>query len=145
MIDRLDDPLFNINAETDYRELAGLMLLLNVALGDAASTEVTAETSKDFDADVDELTVSMKSMYTRVMPQSHGIHVSRIEAKSAMEMIRDRLVYQLRTKKPPKIADMIPADEEDPSLPKQQTFMKDFLRQRKMDKAMPSIETETMA
>ncbi|KAJ4386654.1 hypothetical protein N0V93_009552 [Gnomoniopsis smithogilvyi] len=145
IIDRLDDPQFTISAETDYRELAGLMLLLNIALGDAASAKVTPEMCKDFDADVDELTASMKSMYTRVMPQSHGIHVSRIEAKSAMEMIRDRLVYQLRTKKKPRIADMIPADEEDPSLPKQQMFMKGFLQQRKMDKAMPSIETEMMA
>lgn len=145
VIDRLDDPHFTINAETDYRELAALMLLLNIALGDASSTEITPEMSKDFDADVDELTASMKSMYTRVMPQSHGIHVSRIEAKSAMELIRDRLVYQLRTKKKPKIADLIPTEEEDPSLPQQQMFMKGFLRQRKMDKAVPSIETEMMA
>lgn len=145
VIDRLDDAQFTINAETDYREIAGLMLLLNIALGDAASTRVTPETSKDFDADVDELTASMKSMSTRVMPQSHGIHVSRIEAKSAMEMVRDRLVYQLRTKKKPKISDMIPADEEDASLPKQQMFMKGFLHQRKIDNPMPSIETEMMA
>lgn len=145
VIDRLDDPQFTINAETDYRELAALMLLLNIALGDASSTEITPEMSKDFDADVDELTASMKSMYTRVMPQSHGIHVSRIEAKSAMELIRDRLVYQLRTKKKPKIADLIPTEEEDPSLPQQQLFMKGFLQQRKMDKAVPSIETEMVA
>lgn len=148
VIDRLDDPHFTINSETDYRELAALMLLLNVALGDANSTEITPELSKDFDADVDELTASMKSMYTRVMPQSHGIHVSRIEAKSAMEMIRDRLVFQVRTRKRPRIADIIPVEEraaEDTSLPKQQMFIKGFLRQKNMDKAMPSIETEMMA
>lgn len=140
VIDRLDDPHFTINAETDYQELAALMLLLNIAMGDAASNKITRESSKDFDAEVDELTASMKSMYTRVMPQSQGIHVSRIEAKSALEMIRDRLVYQLRTTRKPKIADILPG-EEDTSLPQQQMFMKGFLRRKNMDKAMPSIET----
>lgn len=162
VIDRLEDDEFQLNAETDFKELQALMMMLNVALGDASryrvsnpltttsavtgglDREVDWELSRDFDAEVDELAESMKSMMTRVAPLSKGIHVSRIEAKNAMELIRERLLYQVRIRPVPKIK-MLGAydreEEEDTSLPKQQNFMKSFLF-KKGTKAMATRDME---
>lgn len=156
VIDRIEDKPFIINAHTDYRELSALMMMLDIALGDASKQRIvtTPELSKDFDAQVDELAEGLKSMLTRVAPQNKGIHVSRIEAKSAMEMIRERLLYQVRSKKKPKIQGIRLDDtEEDASVPKQQEFMKGFFL-KKGKKAVgfqgkemvrTSIETEMVA
>lgn len=132
IIDRLEEDEFQLNMETDYKELHALMMMLNVALGDASGHRVpTAGLIKDFDAEVDELAESMKSMLTRVAPLNKGIHVSRIEAKNAMELIRERLLYQLRIKPVPKIK-MFEMDEveDDASLLRQQEFMKGLFLKR---------------
>lgn len=155
MIDRLEENPFIINAKTDYRELHALIMLLNIALGDASSQQIATnpESCQDFDAEVDELAEGIKSMLTRVAPQNKGIHVTRIEAKSAMEMLRERLLFQVRTKPKPKIQGIrLDEPEEDINMPRQQDFMKGFFlkKGKKMaglddELVRPSIETETVA
>lgn len=148
VIESLQRKDFVINSETDYDELHALMMLLNTALGDASKQQhvTTPEESQQFDALVDELAEGMRNMLTRVAPQNKGIHVSRIEAKSAMEMIRERLLYQVRTKKKPKIQGIRLDDHnEAEAMLKQQEFMNDFFnkdrtRFKNDDKPMPSIE-----
>lgn len=148
VVDRLEDTPFMINTHTNYTELHALMMTLNIALGDASRSQIatTPEASRDFDAQVDELAEGIKSMLTRIAPQSKGIHVQRIDAKSAMEVIRERLLYQVRTRQKPKIQGIrLDEPEEDYSVPKQQDFMKGyFLKKGKKDVVRPSIETETM-
>lgn len=164
VIDRLEEDEFQLNAETDFKELHALMMLLNVALGDASKDRVlsplianTLEGRErervlmaEFDAEVDELAESMKSMVTRVAPLSKGVHEWRIETKNAMELIRERLVYQVRIKPVPKIK-MFGDDGEDVgSHVKQQDFMKGFFLKKGKNKmatpASPSPEIEmTMA
>lgn len=147
VMSRIEGKEFNtINAETDYRELTARVMLLNIALGDASRHQVAhaPDESRDFDEQVDKLAEALKTMLTRVAPQNKGIHVSRIEAKSAMEMVRERLLYQVRSKKKPKILGIrLDEPEEDTSLPKQQHFLEGFLA--KKDRARPSIETEMVA
>lgn len=163
VIDRLEEDEFQLNAETNFKELHALLMMLNVALGDASKHRVPVplinppnltgdrerELSGDFDAEVDELAESMKSMMTRVAPLSKGIHVSRIEAKNAMELIRERLLYQVRIRPIPKInifEKMKKEDEDDKSLPKQQDFMKSFFyRKGVKGTAAAGTETTTMA
>lgn len=132
VIDRLEEAdEFQINQDTDYHEFEALMMMLNAALGDASRQDDRAERSTvSFDAEVDELAEGLKSMLTRVAPLNRGLHVSRIEAKNAMELIRERLLYQVRIKAVPKknIFGLQVDAEEDASLPKQRDFMKGFLK-----------------
>lgn len=144
VIDRLEEAdEFQINQDTDYHEFEALMMMLNAALGDASRYDDRAERSAvSFDAEVDELAEGLKSMLTRVAPLNRGLHVSRIEAKNAMELIRERLLYQVRIKAVPKknIFGLQEDVEDDTSLPKQRDFMKGFL---KKGKGGPGVNIET--
>lgn len=140
VVDRLEEDEFQLNAETDFSELKALLLLLNIALGDASkhrvSIPLTVTTSaltgdqqlcQNFDFEVDELAKSMQNMAARVAPLSKGIHVPRIEAKNAMELIRERLLYQVRIRPLHKYQTFADDDNDnDISLPKQQSFMREF-------------------
>lgn len=130
----------------DFREFAASMLLLNIALGDAArqATAVAPASGQQFDAEVDELAASVKAMSARVNVVGDGIRVSRIEAKNALDIIYDRLIFQLRTKPVRSRLGIDSDDTEDSSLPNQQAFMEKFFK-RKMDRARPSVETEGIA
>lgn len=132
VIDRLEEAdEFQINQDTDYHEFEALMMMLNAALGDASRQDDRAERSAvNFDAEVDELAEGLKSMLTRVEPLNRGLHVSRIEAKNSMELLRERLLYQVRIKAVPKkkIFGFQEDAEEDMSLPKQRDFIKGFLK-----------------
>lgn len=130
----------------DFREFAASMLLLNIALGDAArqTTVVAPASGEQFDAEVDELAASVKAMSARVNVVGDGIRVSRIEAKNALDIIYDRLIFQLRTKPVRSRLGIDSDDTEDSSLPNQQAFMEKFFK-RKMDRARPSVETEGIA
>lgn len=134
VIDRLEEAdEFQINQGTDYHEFEALMMMLNAALGDASRQHDRAEKSAvSFDAEVDELAEGLKTMLTRVAPLNRGLHVSRIEAKNAMELLRERLLYQVRIKPIPKknIFGVHEDVEEDMSLPKQRDFMKGFLKKK---------------
>lgn len=160
VIDRLEEDEFQLNAETNFKELHALLMMLNVALGDASKHRVPIadpanlmgdrerELSGDFDAEVDELAESMKSMMTRVAPLSKGIHVTRIEAKNAMELIRERLLYQVRIKPVPKInifEKKRKEDEEDKSLSAQQNYMKGFFKKGAKGTTAAGTGTTTMA
>ncbi|KAG6367273.1 hypothetical protein INS49_001460 [Diaporthe citri] len=144
VIDRLEEAdEFQINQDTDYHEFEALMMMLNAALGDASRQDDRAERSAvSFDAEVDELAEGLKSMLTRVAPLNRGLHVSRIEAKNAMELIRERLLYQVRIKAVPKknIFGLQDDAEEDASLPKQRDFMKGFLKKNNRG---PGVKIET--
>lgn len=147
IIDRLEGDEFQINQNTDYQELGALMMMLNAALGDASKrAETTEKSTSSFDAEVDELAEGLKSMLTRVAPLNKGIHVSRIEAKNAMELIRERLLYQVRIKNVPKIRIFGKLEDEDTSVPRQRDFMKGFLSKKKRESSVKSesdvFETE---
>ncbi|KAK7729854.1 hypothetical protein SLS53_009152 [Cytospora paraplurivora] len=138
IIDRLEGDEFQIDQNTDYQELGALIMMLNVALGDASKQAgVTEKSAINFDAEVDELAERFKSMLSRVALLNKGIIVSRIEAKNAMELIRERLLYQVRIKSIPKLGTFGKVDDEDTSLPRQKDFMKGFLLRKKQE---PSVK-----
>lgn len=148
VIDRLEEAdEFQINQDTDYHEFEALMMMLNAALGDASRQDDRAERSAvSFDAEVDELAEGLKSMLTRVAPLNRGLHVSRIEAKNAMELIRERLLYQVRIKAVPKknIFGLQDDAEENASLPKQRDFMKGFLKKNNRGSGVKLETTDTV-
>lgn len=148
VIDRLEEAdEFQINQDTDYHEFEALMMMLNAALGDASRRDDRAERSAvSFDAEVDELAEGLKSMLTRVVPLNRGLHVSRIEAKNAMELIRERLLYQVRIKAVPKenIFGLQDDAEEDASLPKQRDFMKGFLKKKNIGSGVKIENADTV-
>ncbi|KAL1876223.1 hypothetical protein Daus18300_002851 [Diaporthe australafricana] len=143
IIDRLEEAdEFQINQNTDYLEFEALMMMLNVALGEASRHDDRTEKSAvNFDAEVDELADGLKSMLTRVAPLNRGLHVSRIEAKNAMELIRERLLYQVRIKAVPKIGIFgIQEDAEETSLPKQRDFMKEFFLKKEKKESSINVD-----
>lgn len=143
VIDRLEGDEFQIDQNTDYQELGALIMMLNVALGDASKQAgMTVKSAINFDAEVDELAEGFKSMLTRVAPLNKGIIVSRIEAKNAMELIRERLLYQVRIKSVPKIGVFGKVGDEDTALPRQKDFMKSFLLRKKQGS---SVKAESAA
>lgn len=144
VIDRLEEAdEFQINRDTDFHEFEAMMMMLNAALGDASRHDDRTEKSAvSFDAEVDELAEGLKSMLTRVAPLNRGLHVSRIEAKNAMELIRERLLYQVRIKAVPKIGIFgTQEDAEEASLPKQMDFMKGFLLKKEKKESSIIVET----
>lgn len=153
IIDRLEEDEFVINRQTNYIELTALIMMLSTALGDASRDAVatTPERSHDFDTEVDELADGMMSMLTRVLPQSHGIRVECMEARTAMEMVRERLLYQVRTRKKPRITGILLHEKgsgEARYLPQQQGFMKGFLKKGKAgggDMGKAGVKRELMA
>lgn len=145
VIDRLDDPAYIFDPrdpKMDFGDFAASMLLLNIALGDAAKqqTVVAPDSGKEFDFEVDELAKNMKAMFSRVQVVEGGIRVERIEAKNALTMVCERLLYQIRTRPFREQRGIAKMNTDDSYLPKQKSFMETFLK-KKVDKARPSVET----
>lgn len=98
---RLEDPDFDAKPQTDYLELAALVLLLDVAVDDGQSTKLNLrdpEIEKTFNKDVDELVASIKEIMTSI-GNPGAAFISRIEAKEALELISQRIADTVRTKK----------------------------------------------
>lgn len=145
IIDRLNDDDLSFDAKSDFQELYARMMLLNVALDDGSRGLVkTSKASTNFDDEVDELADMIKHMLARIAPQQRGIHTSRIEAKDALSLIHEKLLWSTRTRARPKksIMGLDDESEEDADLPKQQDFMKSFLKRKtpKIEAQAPEIE-----
>jgi hypothetical protein len=103
-IRRLDDPDFDTNPQTDYRELAALILLLDVAIDDGRSmnldlTDTVAE--KKFDENIEDFGATIKDIM-RSIGNPGAAFISRIEAKEVLELVSQRVSDTLRSKPKPK-------------------------------------------
>ena len=105
VIHRLFAPEFEITKQTDYRELAALITLLDIAVDDGRSVDLdltNAETAKRFDKHVDELGDEVRN-YMRDIGNPGAAFISRIEAKEVMECVSQRVSGTLRSRPMPKI------------------------------------------
>lgn len=104
-LDRLDDHEFDTGAETDYRELAALISLLDIALDDGRSLGLDlkdAETADRFDKNVDDLAGIIKGIMNSI-GNPGAAFISRIEAKEVLELVCQRISDTLRSKPKAKI------------------------------------------
>ncbi|KAF4635782.1 hypothetical protein G7Y89_g2304 [Cudoniella acicularis] len=105
IIERLDDPAFDANSQTDYRELAALVSILDIAVDDARTPNLDLtdkDTARDFDESVDLLVAIIKDVM-RSIGNPGAAFISRIEAKEALELVSQRISDTLRSRPKPKL------------------------------------------
>ncbi|KAI0172487.1 hypothetical protein GGR52DRAFT_544823 [Hypoxylon sp. FL1284] len=140
---RLDSADFSIGPSTDYEALRALVTLLDVVLGNldfvaqkhfssTPSTTAPAERSaadRSFDAAVDGLARRLKALHDKILDSTL---LSRKVAKASIDLVAKRLTYAVRTRPPPKtsIFDAEPRRPDDPGLPRQRDFMKNWARKK---------------
>jgi hypothetical protein len=103
-IERLDAPAFDANSETDYRELAALILLLDIAVDDARSLSLDLadrRTEGQFDEDIEAFAASIKDIIRNIGIPGPGF-ISKIEAKEVLELVSQRIADTLRSRPKPK-------------------------------------------
>jgi hypothetical protein len=118
-MDRLEEPVFDINDKTDYQQLAALVLLLDVAVDDGRNEylDLTSRSAAEsFDQDVDDLVMTIKDV-VKGIGSPGAAFISRIEAKEALELVSQRIADTLRSRPKPKksVFDGIHLKEEDHS------------------------------
>lgn len=133
---RLQSSQFKIRSNTDYVELRALILLLDMTIDSGFESDVTDPLQHDitrnsFDVEIDKIVDLLKEL-ARSINDAGMKSIFPMEAKLAMEWVRERLTYTVRSKPVPKISiyDIPGQPMPDPSLPKQQNYMKHFLQGR---------------
>ena len=127
-IERLEDRSFDATPQTDYRELAALTSLLDIALDDARSTGLDLSDKKiaeQFDDKVDTLATSIKGIIQSIGTPGAAF-ISKIEAKENLLLVSQRIGDTVRSR--PK--------------PKRSVFVTDEKRQERMDSWVVKKEKE---
>lgn len=104
-MNRLDDRDFDTDPQTDYRELAALISLLDVAVDDGRSLDLdlkATKTAKLFDKNIEEFAGIIKGIMNSI-GNPGAAFISRIEAKEVMELVSQRISDTLRSKPKAKI------------------------------------------
>lgn len=99
-IKRLDDPAFDTNAKTDYRELTALILLLDIAVDDGRSMNLDLSDKAieaKFDEKIEMFGATIKNIM-RSIGNPGAAFISRIEAKEVLELVSQRISDTLRSK-----------------------------------------------
>jgi hypothetical protein len=128
IVNRLDGEDFAVTAKTDFVELRASILLLNMAVDDGSFVATSdPEDEKAFNADVDALATRLGEIWRRI--NDSGMKLDRTKAKSVIEWVQQRMSHSVRTRKQLKksIFDTVNRDDDDPSLPQQQNYMRTFL------------------
>ncbi|KAF9768410.1 hypothetical protein IL306_014308 [Fusarium sp. DS 682] len=128
VIELLDHEDFFVGPKTDFAELQANIILLNIVVDDGSFTPSDdPEKEKQFNRDVDELATRLRDIWRKI--NDAGMKLARTEAKSVIEWVQQRLALSVRTRRKVKrsIFDL-PGEKEDPFLPKQQNYMKNFLK-----------------
>ncbi|KAF4345971.1 hypothetical protein FBEOM_114 [Fusarium beomiforme] len=128
VIELLDHEHFFVGPKTDFAELQANIILLNIVVDDGSFTPSDdPEKEKQFNRDVDELATRLRDIWRKI--NDAGMKLARAEAKSVIEWVQQRLALSVRTRRKVKrsIFDL-PVEKEDPFLPKQQKYMKNFLK-----------------
>jgi hypothetical protein len=128
IIDLLDHEDFFVGPQTDFTELQANILLLNIAVDDGSFIPSDdPEKEKQFNSDIDALAVRLREIWRKI--NDAGMKLARTEAKSVIEWVQQRLAHSVRTRhKAKKNIFDLSGQREDPLLPKQQDYMKNFLR-----------------
>jgi hypothetical protein len=103
-MDRLRGPAFYINSKTDWREVAALIALLDIAVDDGRSTKIDLTdkaTEARFNQNVDDLCVMIRDIMKGV-GSAGAAFVSRLRAKDSLELVSQRISDTVRTKPKPR-------------------------------------------
>ncbi|KAH7316439.1 hypothetical protein B0I35DRAFT_354212 [Stachybotrys elegans] len=128
LTDRLLQDDFAVNVKTDFAELKARVIQLDVCIDDGShSASDDPSDEKMFNEQVDELATALRDIWRKI--NDAGMKLARTEAKSVIEWVQQRLTHSVRTKRKAKrsIFDL-PGQKADPFLPRQQDFMKRFVK-----------------
>jgi hypothetical protein len=127
---RLDAPHFRVTADTDYRQLAAYIALLDIGMGSGHSSSlplVDAEAEQEFNRRVDVLVARVYIIWSHISDAGASF-MSRMDAKEVLENFRHRLSYSVRTvqkrRKGAFDTNSDPVHEQE----KQSAFMKKFFK-----------------
>ncbi|RSL47939.1 hypothetical protein CEP53_009739 [Fusarium sp. AF-6] len=128
IIDRLEEDDFSVGPKTDFAELQANIILLNIAVDDGSFASADdPDAVKEFNSEIDELTVQLRGIWRKI--NDAGMKLARTEAKSVIEWVQQRIAHSVRTRRKAKKSVFdLPDQREDPFLPQQQNYMKNFLR-----------------
>lgn len=103
-MDRLEDNVFTTGQRTDYRELAALSSLLDVAVDDGRSNDLDLSdkaVEKKYNEDVEELSTMVKDIM-RSIGNPGAAFISKIEAKERLDLLSQRIADGIRSKPKPR-------------------------------------------
>lgn len=128
LIDRLEEDDFVVTPRTDFAELQADIILLDIAVDDGSfAPSDDRDSEKQFNAEIDELADKLREIWRKI--NDAGMKLSRTEAKGVIEWVQQRLSHSVRTRKKVKKSVFdIGRKQENPFLPRQQDYMKKFLR-----------------
>ncbi|MCJ1355714.1 MAG: hypothetical protein MMC33_005706 [Icmadophila ericetorum] len=99
----LEKSRFAISATANYPRLTAMISILDIGIGDGnpPNPEMGPKAEELFNHKVDYLADSVKSMFTRII-DTGASHMLRTQAKDALELLRYRLTWAVRTKPKPR-------------------------------------------
>ena len=127
IINCLNRPDFSVTTDTSFDELRASISLLNIVVDDGSFVATgDLEDEKKFNAEVDELATRMREIWRKI--NDAGMKLDRTKAKSVIEWVQQRISYSVRTREKKK-KDIFDTGirRDDPFLPQQQSYMRNFL------------------
>lgn len=100
----LSGPRFQISRNTDYVQLAALISLLGIAIGDGSAADLDVsdpQVEEEYNSDLDELAYQLKIIWSNINDRG-TLSPSRIHTKRTVEKLRNRLLEMTRTRLKPK-------------------------------------------
>lgn len=142
IINRLAEDDFAVGPNTDFAELQAGIILINIAVDDGSFVKTDdPEVEKQFNADIDELVGRLRQIWKMI--NDTGMKLTRTEAKSVIDWVQQRLAHTVRTRKKARENHYeFLGEKKDTSLPKQQNYMKNFLRKAPESKTSEPKPTE---
>ncbi|KAH8811506.1 hypothetical protein F5884DRAFT_278129 [Xylogone sp. PMI_703] len=92
---RLDDVEFKANEQTDFRELAARITLLDIAVDDGRHEDLDLTNPKveeEFNESVDALVSRIKAVLRATSTTAGAAFISRIEAKEVVDLVSNRIM-----------------------------------------------------
>ncbi|KAG6037240.1 hypothetical protein E4U41_005246 [Claviceps citrina] len=130
LIDCLNGDDFAIRPTTDFAELRANIILLDIAVDDGSVLHFDdRDDETTFNDQVDELAGRLREIWRKI--NDAGMKLARTEAKSVVELVQQRVLYTIRTRKKARASIFdLPGQQEDSSLPRQRDFMQKFLQRK---------------
>ncbi|KJZ79389.1 hypothetical protein HIM_01540 [Hirsutella minnesotensis 3608] len=126
----LESDEFAITLDTDFAELKSRITLLDMAIDDGSVFAFDDDDDeKRFNENIDKLASQLGDIWRKT--NDSGMKLARTETKSLVELVQQRLIHAVRTRRRIKRSVFEVVGVEDPSVVRQQQdYMKRFLQKR---------------
>ncbi|KAL9078966.1 MAG: hypothetical protein Q9157_002109 [Trypethelium eluteriae] len=96
-------PLYDPNPQTDYANLGALISILDISIGSGFGSLPfpSKDAEADFNRSIDALSQQITALHNSII-DTGASHMKRTEAKNALERLKYRLEFSVRTKPKPK-------------------------------------------